>query len=139
MLKTFEMCETDFVKLKKIHSEKRARLNQRLARATGIKTNAKGSKPMPTTNPLREKQWLRAVYWVLIGRPPSCCSGHWLRYSLFFSISAQTCIKRKKSHDGVERCLLWVKSRHNAPKSPCPLYPGKRTFVRTSGMSAKCQ
>jgi hypothetical protein len=31
MLKTFEMCETDFAKLKKIHSEKRARLNQRLA------------------------------------------------------------------------------------------------------------
>jgi hypothetical protein len=27
--------------------------------------------------------------------------GYWLRYSLFFSISAQTCIKRKKSHGGV--------------------------------------
>jgi hypothetical protein len=43
------MCETDFAKLKKIHSEKRARLNQRLARATGIKADVKGSKPMPTT------------------------------------------------------------------------------------------
>jgi hypothetical protein len=49
MLKTFAMCETDFAKLKKIHSEKQARLNQRLARAIGIKTDAKGSKPMPTT------------------------------------------------------------------------------------------
>jgi hypothetical protein len=40
---------------------------------------------------------LRAVYWILIGRPPSCCSGYWLRYSLFFSISGQTCIKAQKN------------------------------------------
>jgi hypothetical protein len=35
------------------------------------------------------------------------------------------------------QCPLWVKSRHLQCINPCPLYPRKRTFVRTTGMSAK--
>jgi hypothetical protein len=79
--------------VKKIHSEKRPRLNQRLALATGIKAHAKRSKPMPTTILSGRNKWLRAVCWM--------CWGYWLRYSLFFSISAQTCIKREKSDGDV--------------------------------------
>jgi hypothetical protein len=36
-------------------------------------------------------------------------------------------------------CPLWVKSRHRAVKSPCPLYPQKRTSLSVTGMSALCQ
>jgi hypothetical protein len=48
---------------------------------------------MPTTTLSGRNKWLRAVYWK--------CWGYWLRYSLFFSISAQTCIKREKSDGDV--------------------------------------
>jgi hypothetical protein len=34
---------------------------------------------------------------------------------------------------------LWVKSRHWAMSSRCPLYPQKQTFVSATGMSALCQ
>jgi hypothetical protein len=37
------------------------------------------------------------------------------------------------------RCLLWVKSRHDTLKSPCPLYPQKRTLRGDNSMSALCQ
>jgi hypothetical protein len=30
-------------------------------------------------------------------------------------------------------CPLWVKSRHHILKSPCPLYPQKRTFTHLAG------
>src|SRR6516162_8510226 len=36
-------------------------------------------------------------------------------------------------------CPLWVKSRHDALKPRCPLYPQKRTSVRPPLMSALCQ
>jgi hypothetical protein len=48
---------------------------------------------MPTTILSGRNKWLRAVCWM--------CWGYWLRYSLFFSISAQTCIKREKSDGDV--------------------------------------
>jgi hypothetical protein len=34
---------------------------------------------------------------------------------------------------------IWVKTRHDAPKSRCLLYPQKRTFIGVNGMSPKCQ
>ena len=34
---------------------------------------------------------------------------------------------------------LWVKSRHDALKSRCPLFPQKRTLLSTTRMSALCQ
>src|SRR5262249_61584891 len=36
-------------------------------------------------------------------------------------------------------CPLWVKSRHSAEETRCPLYPQKRTLVERVEMSAKCQ
>jgi hypothetical protein len=36
-------------------------------------------------------------------------------------------------------CPLWVKSRHFATQSPCPLTPRKQTLVECAGMSALCQ
>jgi hypothetical protein len=35
-------------------------------------------------------------------------------------------------------CPLWVKTRHDTLKSPCPLYPRKRTFLSAVSMSALC-
>ena len=32
------------------------------------------------------------------------------------------------------RCPLWVKSRHDTLKSPCPLYPRKRTLLSAIGV-----
>ena len=37
------------------------------------------------------------------------------------------------------QCRLWVKSRHDALNSRCPLYPRKRTLAETVVMSALCQ
>jgi hypothetical protein len=34
------------------------------------------------------------------------------------------------------RCRIWVKTRHHALESPCPLYPQKRTLADDSWMSA---
>ena len=48
---------------------------------------------MPTTILSGRNKWLRAIYWMYWG--------YWLRYSLFFSISAKTCIKREKSDGDV--------------------------------------
>jgi hypothetical protein len=40
---------------------------------------------------------------------------------------------------GARRCPVWVKSRHDALKPPCLLYPRKRTLVSAIEMSALCQ
>src|SRR6516162_3412784 len=37
------------------------------------------------------------------------------------------------------QCPLWVKSRHSAQGTRCPLYPQKRTLIERVGMSALCQ
>src|SRR5262249_45488532 len=34
---------------------------------------------------------------------------------------------------------IWVISRHSIITEPCPLYPQKRTWSATTGMSALCQ
>jgi len=36
------------------------------------------------------------------------------------------------------RCPLWVKSRHRKGSAECPLYPQKRTFANTIGVSTVC-
>ena len=38
-----------------------------------------------------------------------------------------------------ERFPLWVKSRHFAVQSSCPLYPQERTLALHKSMSALCQ
>jgi hypothetical protein len=45
------------------------------------------------------------------------------------------CITANSGHP----CPLWVKSRHDTLKSPCPLCPQKRTSMGATGMSALCQ
>jgi hypothetical protein len=39
----------------------------------------------------------------------------------------------------LHQCGLWVKSRHWAMSSRCPLYPQKRTSIEPAVMSALCQ
>jgi hypothetical protein len=39
----------------------------------------------------------------------------------------------------MQRWLGWVKGRHRISVASCPLYPGKRTSLGETGMSALCQ
>jgi hypothetical protein len=88
---------------------------------------------------------LRAVYWVLIGRPPSSCLGYWLRYSLFFISPPRRALSAKIAW-WCQRCPLWIISGHFAEFDQCPLYPRKRTsfgsglrvFVFCDLMVARC-
>jgi hypothetical protein len=65
-------------------------------------------------------------------------TGSWRSSPNRLSLSSFRFWKRKIG----DRCRtpspLWVISGHWAVQSPCPLYPQKRTFAATVGMSAKC-
>jgi hypothetical protein len=69
----------------------------------------------------------------VVGRKPQTAS------AASFGAAALTFEHGSLSAEPQLRCPLWVKSRHDALKLRCPLYPQKRTLIEPVAMSALCQ
>jgi hypothetical protein len=58
---------------------------------------------------------------------------------LEFSASAQPTLPPDIAWGSSRTRQCWGKTKHAALKSPCPLFPQKRTSRSAAGMSANCQ